>query len=287
MLPLRTLFETQNAKSARPEPARRRRAAFRPPRRRHSGLRMHRVDQLARRHARPPPPGRDRPPGHLRPQPGWPPTPATTPGPVHDRTWRATTGKHAGQRISTRARNALNIMQSRTSRLLQRVISEVIPDACRSKLFAACVPSVTPPVTVRDGSAFGSPLCSAALLAARSCSPQLRLACVHGVAGGGGVAVITLTSEGSVVRTRLRPPGGLHHVSPVSMFTFGSDILSCRACGNCRAWDDLVREAGVLHLFRWTQMPGPPQSKTEPGPLGPCSPGSFCAVGRDLAGLQL
>ena len=35
-----------------------------------------------------------------------------------------------------------------------------------------------------------------------------------------------LTSEGSLVRTRLRPPGGLH-VSPGPIFTFGSDISRC------------------------------------------------------------
>ena len=40
-----------------------------------------------------------------------------------------------------------------------------------------------------------------------------------------GVVVTILTSEGSLVRTQLRPPGGLH-ISLVSMFTSGADILA-------------------------------------------------------------
>ena len=49
----------------RPRPARRRRTALRPAGRRRSGLRMSRVDQFARRHARPALPGRRQPPGHV------------------------------------------------------------------------------------------------------------------------------------------------------------------------------------------------------------------------------
>ncbi len=48
------------------------------------------------------------------------------------------------------------------------------------------------------------------------------------------MAGMCMACKRSGVRIPIAPPRGLH-VSPVSMFTFGSDILSCRACGGCRA----------------------------------------------------
>ena len=54
------------------------------------------------------------------------------------------------------------------------------------------------------------------------------------------LAVFRLTSEGSLVRTQLRPPGGLH-VSVGPIFTFWSDILACRL-----AWRAVV----VLRALR-------------------------------------
>ena len=76
------------------------------------------------------------------------------------------------------------------------------------------------------GSAIGSALCSRLLGGARLCSVLLGsgLGLCDKPQAGGVVAAI-LTSEGSLVRTQLRPPSGLH-VSVGTMFTFDSDILA-------------------------------------------------------------
>ncbi len=60
-----------------------------------------------------------------------------------------------------------------------------------------------------------------------------RLACSGRVWPGQGTCWCFMACKKSGVRVPLAPLGGLH-VSVGPIFTFGSDIFGCRACGYCR-----------------------------------------------------
>src|SRR5216684_5797282 len=69
-----------------------------------------------------------------------------------------------------------------------------------------------------------------------------------------GDTAVPLLIRGFGVRVPGGAPGGLH-ISPGSMFTFGSDILGCLGCAGGRALDDLAGDAvralrGVAGLGR-------------------------------------